>query len=324
MSSGSTTNDALKERALKDPRALLQHVEELRRTGRHKDAIAACLEGLQHLPNLDAVRITLGRAYLESGQTETARDVLKEIFARLPEHHLAGKLLAEAQIQLGEHLAAASTCRDLLSHYPRDRDIEALLKSATEPPPVAPPGASTSAAPAAAPARPAPPVPAAPIAAAPASAAAAPSPATLASDPSLEYRPEDLAAAAPAAPPVAQPSAGRGRDFLQTNTLAELYVRQGLTGKALEVYRGMLRVDPGNEALKRRVQELERPASSPPVSKTAPPRPETAAITPPPAPLREEPPRNEAPPQRRTVARLESWLAAIQAGSGADPTRMNR
>jgi tetratricopeptide (TPR) repeat protein len=141
MSSGSTTNDALKERALKDPRALLQHVEELRRTGRHKDAIAACLEGLQHLPNLDAVRITLGRAYLESGQTETARDVLKEIFARLPEHHLAGKLLAEAQIQLGEHLAAASTCRDLLSHYPRDRDIEALLKSATEPPPVAPPRA---------------------------------------------------------------------------------------------------------------------------------------------------------------------------------------
>jgi len=291
MSSGSTTNDTLKERILKDPRALLQQVDEFRRAGRHKEAIAACLEGLVHHPNLDAVRITLGRAYLESGQIETARDTLQEVFARLPEHHLAGKLLAEAQNRLGDHLAAASTCRDLLRHYPRDRDIEALLKSSTEVPPAAP-------------------------VAAPASAESAPSPAAIASDPSLEYRPEDLATAAPPAP---RSPAGPGRDALQTNTLAELYVRQGLTGKALEVYRGMLRVDPGNGALKRRVEELEQPAPPSSVPKMASPEPEKVAMAPPPAP-----PAKDLPPPRSTAARLESWLAMIQAGSGANTARMDR
>ena len=289
MSSGSTTNDMLKERILKDPRALLQQVDELRRTGRHKEAIAACLEGLVHHPNLDAVRITLGRAYLESGQIEMARDTLQEVFARLPEHHLAGKLLAEAQNRLGDHLAAASTCRDLLRHYPRDRDLEALLKSATEAPPAEPPAASAAAAP-------------------------TPSPAATTSDPSLEYLPEDLD---PAALPAPRSSAVSGHDALQTNTLAELYVRQGLTGKALEVYRGMLRVDPGNEALKRRVEEMERPAPPASIPKMAPPEPEKAAVAAPP-----EPPGSGLPPHRRTVARLEGWLAAIQSGSGAHASRM--
>ncbi len=61
----------------------------------------------------------------------------------------------------------------------------------------------------------------------------------------------------------ASPAPGRGPeadeepDALQTNTLAELYLRQGLVQRALEVYRAMLRLDPANERLRRRLEELE-------------------------------------------------------------------
>ncbi len=42
-----------------------------------------------------------------------------------------------------------------------------------------------------------------------------------------------------------------------TETLAELYVDQGATDKAIEVYQKLIASDPDNEALKRRLRELE-------------------------------------------------------------------
>src|SRR5258707_4765325 len=116
----------------KDPRALLQQAEALRRSGRLQDAIDACLKALETQPGLDALRVTLGRTYLESGQADLARDTLSAVFARLPEHHLAGKLLAESQKETGDPGAAEATCPALLAVYPRDREIEALLQSVRE------------------------------------------------------------------------------------------------------------------------------------------------------------------------------------------------
>ena len=60
----------------------------------------------------------------------------------------------------------------------------------------------------------------------------------------------------PSADDVAAPAPPAGVDALQTNTLAELYLRQGLVERAIEVYRAMLRVDPENEQARRRLQEL--------------------------------------------------------------------
>ena len=60
----------------------------------------------------------------------------------------------------------------------------------------------------------------------------------------------------PSADDVAEPAPPAGVDALQTNTLAELYLRQGLVERAIEVYRAMLRVDPENEQARRRLQEL--------------------------------------------------------------------
>jgi tetratricopeptide (TPR) repeat protein len=321
MSEGRTTSDARKDKMQKDPRAFLQLAEEHRRTGRLKEAIAVCLEGLGLHPNLDAARITLGRSYLEDSQFADARAVLEEVFTRQPEHHLAGKLLADAQRRMGDLEGAVATCRTVLAHYPRDRDFEALLAgllAEAEAPPV-----SASETPAGAESRTARPEEAA--------------------DPGLDYTPEDVeigpatpapvsaqrqAAIKPPAPVPArtagavaattkqgstsgEAAAVRG-DAFQTNTLAELYARQGLIDRAISVYRGMLRVDPANEKARLRLAQLE--------AKGTAGRPDLPA--PAPAPNVAGPaatPRADAggpeEARRQAIARLERWLDDITEGS---------
>jgi tetratricopeptide (TPR) repeat protein len=389
------------EKGAKDPRAFLQLAEEHRRSGRLNEAIAVCLEGLGRHPGLDAARITLGRAYLESGQPAIARDTLEEVFQRLPEHHLAGKLLAEAQQQLGDRDAAATTCRDLLRHYPRDREIEAILETVLHPRPAAP--ADAAAAPASPEPPPAPQRRTSDAPQSPRGKVASPEPV----DPSPEYMPEDVgvragkvatgvvtplpgrgvslaagpAAAmpaavaptsapsaaskpAPSAPPkpapavapppakaatpaprapapatAARPGAASGGDALQTSTLADLYLRQGLVDRAIEVYRAMLRVDPGNERAKQRLAEIESGQAAPPSPATARPMPVApSAMAPASAPVLKAPAGavppaaapssvmaqqgKVAPPggsqdeaRRQAIARLEAWLDTVRRKS---------
>ncbi len=366
----------------KDPRALLQQAEALRKSGRLSDAIDACIKALDTQPGLDALRVTLGRTYLESGQADLAKATLAEVFARLPEHHLAGKLLAEAQKETGEGSAAEETCLRLLATYPRDREIEALLKSVRE----SGPQDRVAAGAAATPREPAPARAPAPMRAVapPAEPAVRATTGETEADPLPDYVPEDVAGGAPeltppraaatteagpatmsattatgtptapptpaatapaiaaaaispmpapasAAPtsapatpaPAAKPP---GRDALQTNTLAELYVKQGLLDRALEVYRGMLRVDPTNERARRRLEELQStPApESVAVAAAAVARPSSEARVPParPAPAAPAAPAAFADPaaasRAAAIRRLEEWLTLMKSGRDAD------
>jgi pentatricopeptide repeat protein len=346
----------------KDPRSYLQRAEDHRRHGRLKESIAACREALQEHPALDAARITLGRALLESGEAAAAAETLAEVFARLPEHHLAGRTLAEAQRRLGDFDGALATCRALLDHYPRDREIEPLLATIVEEKGAAAGGAAAQPAAASRVAAPVPPAAAQAVAPMAASAAAVPLasiPVAAAPDPEPEYSPEDVevsapggmvnigqAAGAPEAPErkpqPARVTRGDG-DALATNTLAELYVRQGMTDRAVAVYRNMLRVEPGNAAVRRRLAEIEgrentagvvvaaraatpvvlpAPADVIPASAAASmrivPPPPASAVTP--APAAPEPPAAAhllAPADKASVERLERWLDTIRKASAA-------
>ena len=114
-------------------------------------------------------------------------------------------------------------------------------------------------------------------------------------------------------------------DALQTNTLAELYLGQGLVDRAVEVYRSMLRVDPGNVRARRRLGELtagsgeenERTVGQEdaPIAAPDPPGQSDIAV---PAALRiaaqsERRETGAAPrPRRQTIDRLEKWLGTIR------------
>jgi pentatricopeptide repeat protein len=177
-----------------------------------------------------------------------------------------------------------------------------------------------------------------PVAIAPAS-----TPAAISTTPT-SFVPVTPSAAAPAAP--AAPAAkSAGGDALQTNTLAELYVKQGLVDRAVEVYRGMLKVDPANERARRRLEELQaapapegaaaaaatvvaRPSSQarvlPAMPAPAAPAPAASAPAAPatPAPARPAAPAAFADPaaasRAAAIRRLEEWLVLMQSGKDTD------
>jgi cytochrome c-type biogenesis protein CcmH len=116
-----------------------------------------------------------------------------------------------------------------------------------------------------------------------------------------------LAGASPsAAPPPPVPPGPAGDDpaaegaslldagALATPTLAEIYLQQGLPARAAEVYRAILKGDPGNAEAVARLAEIEGPRPVP----AAPPDPAAAL-------------------RRRKIARLEGWLRAMRDGSRA-------
>jgi pentatricopeptide repeat protein len=121
---------------------------------------------------------------------------------------------------------------------------------------------------------------------------------------------------APIVPPARAAAPPAVDDALQTNTLAELYLKQGLVERAMEVYRAMLRVDASNERARRRLAELEGSVAAG----------ESPATRRPAAPGREEQggpasastPTTPSPtipdPSRATVARLERWRDRMMAG----------
>jgi len=344
------TIESLKDRIARDPlsRAFLQLAEEYRKEGRYQEAIDVCLEGLQRHPAYHTARISLGRTYMEGGDLENARRAFVEVLELQPENHLAAKLLAEIQKKMGDPAGAAATYRSILSYYSNDREVATLLDEtlrqgsmsavAARPATIGTPTSPTTR-----PASSAPP------------ASHLPAPARglgdRRADPSPDFRPEDFGAAATApardawsapaagAPPhwpgpssdaVAGPS---DDDALQTNTLAELYLRQGLIDRAIEVYRGMLRVDPGNQKAARRLNELAptgEPSPVPNVAAAAGPARATIVTRPgipsplpvpalviaagsavpgipstaPPAPV-----ASQGSARRDTIRRLERWLA---------------
>jgi pentatricopeptide repeat protein len=281
--------EALKQKMGRDPfsRAFLQLAEEYRKEGQYAEAVRVCQEGLARHPTYHTARILLGRTYLEAGDLEEARRSLSEVLELAPENHLAAKLLAEVQRKMGDSRGAAETYRAMLRHYPGDREVEALLQDLLKA-----------------------------GAAGPAEAAGA-----AAAGGGARSRREGPPAASPDAPAVAG-APEEPPDALQTNTLAELYLRQGLVEKALEVYREMLRVDPENARARRRLQELigGLPAShrdaetvaAPPAAgvpfASAPGNPPAAAL---PAVLH----GSAVDPK---IDRLERWLRSIRAGSGRD------
>ena len=88
--------------------------------------------------------------------------------------------------------------------------------------------------------------------------------------------------------PAPEPSTAEAATPLSSSTLAELYLRQGLPERAIEVYRQLLSEEPGNERARARLVDIQ--------SSVTAPDPRAA--------------RRRA--LERTIAGLESLLAALQ------------
>jgi len=106
--------EELRRRVQLDPAsiAFAALAEEFRRMGRHEEAIETCRAGLQRHPAYLSARVTLGRALIETGEYESAREELETVLRSAPENLAAIRGLAQIHERQGHstemdpHLAA--------------------------------------------------------------------------------------------------------------------------------------------------------------------------------------------------------------------------
>jgi tetratricopeptide (TPR) repeat protein len=150
--------EELRRRVQMDPAsiAFAALAEEYRRAGRFEEAIATCRAGLQRHPAYLSARVTLGRALLEMGQFDEAREELEHVLRTAPENLAAIRGLAEIHHRRGEIPEAIEQYKSALHVAKHDTELESALDELAtqaptpEPDPVpAPPISLASSAPAA-------------------------------------------------------------------------------------------------------------------------------------------------------------------------------
>ena len=121
---------------------------------------------------------------------------------------------------------------------------------------------------------------------------------------------------------------------ITTNTIAELYIKQGYPEKAIDIYKAILELDPVNATAAEKIQRLEAEMRgesehvTPPLESVAAPAAEPVAqiqtpIEPQAQSLAQSPPQPIAAATKAAgsaisdqIARLESWLANINRVRG--------
>ena len=102
--------------------------EAYRRMGKVDDAIAICLEGLEHHPEFTGGRVALAKCYLEKKRPEDAKAELEGIIDQVPENLLAQKLLGETYQALNDLESALHCYKMALLLAPADVALAQKVK----------------------------------------------------------------------------------------------------------------------------------------------------------------------------------------------------
>jgi tetratricopeptide (TPR) repeat protein len=132
--------EELRRRVQNDPAsiAFAALAEEYRKAGRFDQAIATCLAGLQRHPAYLSAHVTLGRAFIEVGRYDDAREELEHVLRLAPENLAAIRGLAEIHHRRGE-LARAHHAEEALTPpaEPAEASSQEPRAPVQEPAPVA-------------------------------------------------------------------------------------------------------------------------------------------------------------------------------------------
>lgn len=278
------------------------------RAGLLDDALAVSRAGVVRYPGYVAGQMALARACHQKGLVDECRCALEAVASAVPDHAEAQRLLARLYAESGQVQAACQALQTLLDFCPGEEtarvELESLQRRLVELPhddelelielteadiveelegtgqPVTPVDST---------------IPAVAVVENPWSGV----PDTLQSTSELEAvwaLPEQKLAAAPAE-----------QDPLTTATLAELYVSQGFTDKAVEIYRRIITADPQNREAADRLAELERAEAA---AETEVGQAAIVAADLAPAPVNL--PSEGAADQQAVVTVLEGWLENIR------------
>ena len=125
--------EELKRRVQMDPAsiAFAALAEEYRRAGRFEESVATCLAGLQRHPAYLSAHVTLGRAYLELGEHDKARNELERVLRAAPENLAAIRGLAEIHHRRGELAEALELYKSALNVARHDMDLQETVATIT-------------------------------------------------------------------------------------------------------------------------------------------------------------------------------------------------
>jgi hypothetical protein len=127
--------EELRRRVQADPAsiAFAALAEEFRRIGHYEEAIETCRTGLHRHPAYLSARVTLGRALIEMGELQAAREELETVLKSAPENLAAIRGLAQIHEKLGDAPNAMDPYLAAQLHQ------SAISPKAPPPPPPPPP-----------------------------------------------------------------------------------------------------------------------------------------------------------------------------------------
>lgn len=222
-------------------RAFTTEAKELADAGQFGKAIEVLQQGLKKFPKMVSARVLLGEIYRTSGDLAMARVELEQVIKTTPDNFAAYRYLAQVYQDLGDKHAAAKACEAVLQANPKDREMKDLLEEILAEPAGEKPKEGGKTAPSK-------------KAKAKDTPASAERPDTV----RLEKSPvvEEQAPPAPADEGISLVMEDSAEET-DSETLAELYIKQGHREKGLEVYRRLVEKDPDNMKLHERIMALE-------------------------------------------------------------------
>lgn len=129
----SSRIEDLRRRVQSDPAsiAFAQLAEEYRRARQYQESIKVCQTGLRLHPRYLSARITLGRALIELGRLDEAREELETVIKSEPRNVAAIRALAEAHRRRGAWSDALEQYRAALELASNDPDLERAVTDMT-------------------------------------------------------------------------------------------------------------------------------------------------------------------------------------------------
>jgi Flp pilus assembly protein TadD len=126
----------LEERVGRDPSSLaFAHLADLyRKTGRSRDAVTLCRQGLARYPHYTTARLILAKALLAEGELDQALGEVQTILDANPGEAEAHRLAAEVHRRLGRLDTAVEHLEAVVRLDPADREARALLALLAVPP----------------------------------------------------------------------------------------------------------------------------------------------------------------------------------------------
>jgi tetratricopeptide (TPR) repeat protein len=220
--------------------------EEYRKNGMFDEAVSVLENGLRQQPNYMSARVALGKIYLEKSMLDKALVEFECVVSAIPDNLFSRRKLAEIFLSKGDNESAREHFEAVIALNPADEDAAATLEKLCNPAPVETnielPEPDSE----------------------PVSAAAFEVPAH------EEYiETESAIPEAPAIPEALETESvdaavESGYDFheaidseINTESMADVYIAQGVYDKAMNVYERLLDTDKGNRALLQKMSDLK-------------------------------------------------------------------